>query len=141
MSTYTIPDDPQCTVWGKDGQEFHYDRERGRYRAVDNPVDCFPLYWEELLVDYGPLTDIDPAPIRVGDVVLGPRHYRTLPHGAVFRHIGAVPGQSEEEQPNESLPLIAISECYEEGSGGINYAGAWGHTTDELHDGAWERIY
>lgn len=139
MSTYTIPDDPQCTVWGKDGQEFHYDRERGRYRAADNP-DCFPLYWEELLVDYGPITDIDPAPVRVGDVIVGPRHYSTLPHGAVFRHIGAVPGQGEYDLPDEVFN-IAVSECYTDGSGGIRYVGSEGFW-DEFDNGeTWERIY
>lgn len=140
MGAYTIPDDPQCTVWGKDGQEFRYDRERGMYRSVDSLGGIFPFYWGELLVDYGPLTDIDPAPVSVGDVIVGPRHYRNLPHGAVFRKVGPVSGQSEDDLPDEAFN-IAVSERYEDGSGGIRYVGSEGFW-DEFDNGeTWERIY
>ena len=65
MTTYALPEQPKGPVWDKNGDRWEFDK--GSYeiwgRVTGEHKDLAKL-WEELLSEFGPVTD--KPPVKVG---------------------------------------------------------------------------
>lgn len=77
MSLYELPPEPLGPVWDRDGDKWWRNEAFGRW-TIDSIIYHT---WEDLLADYGPLTDVPPAP-KVGDSVTM-EQFADLPLGSV----------------------------------------------------------
>lgn len=90
MTTYAMPEQPKGPVWDKNGEMWEFDKDSyeiwvgvtGEHKGLAN-------LWEDLLMEYGPLTDA--RQFKVGDIVSDAVDLENLPLGSIIAETGSFP--------------------------------------------------